>query len=134
MSTVAQRTDSWNTALTIKPGNVDLHISTEQPTGSIPTSLRGTRLLSNGPDGINTETPWYILLMDHGYLRSFAFNDDGSVDVKARFIETESYTVEVEKNDLIVRGFATNPHDQFWKNLPRGIPPKCCQHHHLSMG
>ena len=70
----------------------------------------------------------------HGYLRSFAFNDDGSVDVKARFIETESYNVEAEKNDLIVRGFATNPHDQFWKKSTTRYPQKCCQHHHLPLG
>ena len=111
---------------------MDLHISAEQLTGSVPDSLRGGRLLSNGP-GWNQYGDTFIHPFDgHGYLRSFAFNEDGSVDVKARFIETESYNIESEKNDLIVRGFATNPHDQFWKNLPRGIP-KPSQAHGIPM-
>lgn len=122
MSTVEQRSESWNTALTVKPGNFDLYISPEQMTGEIPAGLRGGRMLSNGP-GWNQYGNIVVHPFDgHGYLRSFAFNKDGSVDIKARFVETESYTIESEKDDLIVRGFATNPHDQFWKNMPRGIP------------
>ena len=122
MSNAKQRSESWNTALTVKPGNIDLHIPVEEITGAVPVGLRGGRLLSNGP-GWNQYGNTFIHPFDgHGYLRSFAFNDDGSMDLKARFIETESYIVEAEKDDLIVRGFATNPHDQFWKNMPRGIP------------
>lgn len=122
MSNVEQRSESWNTALTVKPGNIDIHISTDQMTGSIPTCLRGGRLLSNGPGWTQYGNTFIHPFDGHGYLRSFAFNQDGSVDLKARFIETESYTVEAEEDELIVRGFATNPHDQFWKNMPRGIP------------
>ena len=115
------RLHSWNTALTAKPGDINLHISTENIVGIIPTSIRGGRLLSNGP-GWNQYGDINLHPFDgHGYLRSFfSFNEDGSLSVKARFIETESYLLEKETETFTVRGFATNPHDQSGKTS--GIP------------
>ena len=64
MSNVEQRSDSWNTALTIKPGNMDLHISPEQLTGSIPPAYEVVACSQMDPAGTNTETPSYTPLMD----------------------------------------------------------------------
>jgi all-trans-8'-apo-beta-carotenal 15,15'-oxygenase len=122
MSHDTQRIESWNTALTANPGNIDLHVSTENIVGTIPTSLRGGRLLSNGP-GWNQYGDINLHPFDgHGYLRSFSFNQDGTLSVKARFVETESYVLEKKTDTFTVRGFATNPHDQFWKNIGYTIP------------
>lgn len=122
MSHETQRIKSWNTALTAKPGNFDVHISLSEMTGAIPISLRGGRLLSNGP-GWNQYGDINLHPFDgHGYLRSFSFHQDGTLSVKARFIETASYLLEKETNTFSVRGFATNPHDQFWKNIGYTIP------------
>ena len=122
MSSQTARIQSWNTALTVKPGNFDLHIAEDDIDGAIPESLRGGRLLSNGP-GWNRYGDIRIHPFDgHGYLRAFSFNQDGSLDVRARFIETESYLAEAKDGKFTVRGFATNPHDQFWKNIGYSMP------------
>lgn len=122
MSPTSNRIASWNTALSSKPGNFDLHISIDQITGTVPMEIRTGRLLSNGP-GWNKYDDKVIHPFDgHGYLRSFSFNPDGSVDLKARFVETASYAIESESNTFSVRGFATNPSDKFWENIGYTIP------------
>ena len=122
MSSQTARSESWNTALTVKPGNIDLHIPSHQIDGVIPQSVRGGRLLSNGP-GWNRYGDIRIHPFDgHGYLRGFSFNQDGSIDLRARFIETEAYLAEAQTEELSIRGFATNPHDQFWKNIGYSMP------------
>ena len=122
MSTTPEKQRAWNTALTVKPGNVDLHIPTENIQGEIPLNFHGGSLLSNGP-GWNQYGDINIHPFDgHGYVRSFAFHRDGSVSLKARFVETEAYQRETKDGQLSIRGFATNPHEQFWKNIGYDIP------------
>ena len=114
------RKKAWNKAISIKPGDFDLQISAQEITGKIPVGLRGGRLLSNGP-GWNKYGDKVIHPFDgHGYLRSFLFLEDGSVSCQARFIRTEVYESESQKNEFIHRGFATNPSPYFWKNI--GFP------------
>ncbi len=122
MSTQLDKERSWNAALIAKPGNIDLHIPSKNIQGDIPVQFYGGCLLSNGP-GWNQYGDINIHPFDgHGYLRSFAFEPDGSVSLKARFIETTAYQREREDEQFKIRGFATNPHDQFWKNIGYDIP------------
>ncbi len=120
--TSTNRSESWNAALSANPGEIDRHIPSTEIIGSIPKGLRGGRLLSNGP-GWNQYGDKVIHPFDgHGYVRSFAFNEDGSVDLKARFVHTQSYKAEIADREFSVRGFATNPSDKWWDNIGYSIP------------
>lgn len=115
--TSTSRSQSWNSALSVRPGNLDISISQSEIRGSIPDGLLGGRLLSNGP-GWNTYDNLVVHPFDgHGYIRSYHFNLDGSVDIKARFINTEVYREESVTNSFIYRGLGTNPSEDFWKNI-----------------
>lgn len=116
------RARAWNRALAARPGDLDLHVPASQIRGVIPAGLRGGRLLSNGP-GWNVFGDRVCHPFDgHGYLRRFSLNPDGSVDLRARFIRTEVFVDEERAGGFVHRGFATNGHDLFWKNLGGGTP------------
>lgn len=117
------RARAWNRALAARPGDLDLRVDAAQIRGTIPDGLRGGRLLSNGP-GWNVLGDRVIHPFDgHGYLRRFTLDEDGSVDLNARFIRTQVFVDEEAAGGFVHRGFATNGHDRFWKNLGgAGIP------------
>ncbi|MCP4503402.1 MAG: hypothetical protein GY822_26010 [Deltaproteobacteria bacterium] len=116
------RTRSWNLAMAASPGALDVVIGAGEISGVVPKTLRGGRMLSNGPGwtriGERTAHPFD----GHGYLRSFEFLDDGSLRLRAEFIATPSYLEEVDAGQLVRRGFATNISPHFWKNLGFGKP------------
>jgi all-trans-8'-apo-beta-carotenal 15,15'-oxygenase len=116
------RTKSWNTSLVVRPGDIDLTISTEKIQGKIPLGLRGGRVLSNGPGWTVYDNLTAHPFDGHGYLRTYNFNTDGSLSIKARFIQTEVYKEEAKGKNFIHRGFATNPSEHFWKNIRHTIP------------
>jgi all-trans-8'-apo-beta-carotenal 15,15'-oxygenase len=90
--------------------------------GAVPEALRGGRLLSNGP-GWNVIGGVNVHPFDgHGYVRSFAFQRDGSVRVTARFVQTPSYRAESAAGRLVHRGLATNLDGPFYRNRPGGPP------------
>lgn len=108
---------SWNKAMTATPGELDLTIGRAQIEGAIPGRLYGTRMLSNGP-GWNKIGRSIVHPFDgHGYLRSFSFGDDGSVRLRATFVQTEVYKEEKEAGELTRRGLATNLDKPFWANM-----------------
>lgn len=122
MTTLDTRTQAWNNALSIQAGTIDTRISADQIIGTLPSSLKGGRILSNGP-GWNRYDSGVIHPFDgHGYLRSFEFEEDGSVHCRAQFIETEVYIQEAQSQQFEIRGFATNPSKHFWKNIGFGSP------------
>ena len=115
------RATSWNLAMAATPGDVDHHVPADQVVGEVPESLRGGRFLSNGPGWTKFPNRLAHPFDGHGYLRSYAFNADGSVDLKARFVRTEVYVDEEEAGRFLHKGFATNPTNQFWKNRNTGV-------------
>lgn len=119
-SSLPSRTRAWNNALIASPGALDLDIPAVNIEGTIPKALFGGSLLSNGPGwnvigGVNAHP-----FDGHGYVRRFHFAEDGSVKVRARFIETPSYLAEAKANRLMHRGFATNLDGAFWRNFGFG--------------
>ncbi len=120
LSGLPARAVSWNKALAARPGDIDHHVPSHQVEGEVPASLRGGRLLSNGP-GWNVFGDRIAHPFDgHGYVRSLAFGTDGSVALKARFVRTEVFVSEQAHGSFVHRGLATNAHDPFWKNLRLG--------------
>lgn len=119
-STLTPRVLSWNNALAISPGNLDLEIAAARIEGRVPKELFGGRMLSNGPGwnviGGITAHPFD----GHGYVRAFSFQSDGSVRFKARFVATPSYEAEAKAGHLVHRGFATNLEGPFWRNIGFG--------------
>ena len=59
----------------------------------------------------------------HGYVRRVAFEPDGSVSLRARFVQTPSYLAEAPRGRLVHRGLATNAHT-LWRNIGLGGPPR----------
>ena len=115
-----RRVDAWNRALTAHPGALDLTIRRDRVDGEIPHALRGGRLYANGP-GWNVIGGVNLHPFDgHGYVRSFSFESDGSVALRARFVDTATYRDERRARHLIDRGLGTNPSDSWWKNMRRG--------------
>ncbi|MCO4770804.1 MAG: carotenoid oxygenase family protein [Deltaproteobacteria bacterium] len=119
---VPARTQSWNAAMAASPGPLDLVIAPDAMEGAIPSALHGSRVLSNGPGwtriGDRTAHPFD----GHGYVRSFSLRADGSCHLQAEFVKTPSYIAEADAGHLVHRGFATNAHDAFWKNLKKNVP------------
>jgi len=111
------RTRAWNAAMAASPGPLDLAIPASAITGVVPPALRGGRMLSNGPGwthiGGRTAHPFD----GHGYVRAFAFQDDGGCRLRARFVQTPSYAAERELGQLVHRGLGTNLPPPFWRNL-----------------
>lgn len=119
---LSSRARSWNLAMSASPGDLDLEIPASAIEGSIPSLLRGTRMLSNGP-GWTRIGEWTAHPFDgHGYVRAFSFEADGSCRLRARFVRTPSYVAERESGRMVHRGFATNLEGPFWRNLRFGVP------------
>lgn len=117
------RARSWNEVMMASPGDVDLHVPATDVRGEVPESLRGGRVLSNGPG-------WTLIggrlahpFDGHGYVRSYSFEEDGSVHVRARFVRTPAFEEEERSQRLVYRGIATNRSDRFWQNI-RASPPR----------
>lgn len=115
------RTKSWNAALLAHPGELDLTVERSRISGEVPSGLRGGRLLSNGPGWTKIGDRLAHPFDGHGYLRAFSFEEDGSVRLRARFIQTPAYTSELAAGRLLHRGLGTNPSASFWKNLGGGL-------------
>lgn len=116
------RVRAWNAGLTASPGTLDLDVPAHRVDGAVPDALRGGRLLSNGP-GWNVIGGVTVHPFDgHGYVRSFAFQRNGSVRVTARFVQTPSYRAESAAGRLVHRGLATNLDGPFYRNRPGGPP------------
>lgn len=111
------RAHSWNAALLAKPGELELTVERSRIVGELPRGLVGGRLLSNGPGWTKIGDRLAHPFDGHGYVRAFTFQDDGSVQLRARFVQTPAYKDELAAGRLVHRGLGTNPHAQFWKNL-----------------
>ncbi len=104
------------------PGDIDLRVGAQEIAGVIPAALRGGRLLSNGP-GWSVFGEWNAHPFDgHGYVRAFAFDDDGAVSVRGRYVQTAVYRDERAAGRMVHRGFASNVGPHFWQNLSLGTP------------
>ena len=118
----AERRAAWNAVMTASPGDLDLNISAGEIEGSIPSALRGGRILSNGP-GWTALNGWSAHPFDgHGYVRAFSFLPDGGVALRARFVHTAVYRAEAAAGRMLHRGFASNVGPHFWQNLGYGVP------------
>ncbi|PZR13500.1 MAG: hypothetical protein DI536_12125 [Archangium gephyra] len=115
------RAQSWNAALLAHPGELDLTVARSHIDGDVPHGLRGGRLLSNGPGWTKIGDRLAHPFDGHGYLRAFSFEEDGTVRLRARFIQTPAYTTELAAGRLLHRGLGTNPSANFWKNLGGGL-------------
>lgn len=116
------RQDAWNRCLAARPGDLDLTVPPSAIEGTLPTALRGGRLLSNGP-GWNVVGGVNVHPFDgHGYVRAFAFTDDGGVRLTARFVRTPTFEEEQAAGHLVRRALATNLPGGFWRNLGLGPP------------
>ncbi|MBE2253506.1 MAG: carotenoid oxygenase family protein [Myxococcus sp.] len=118
------RAQAWNQAMSARPGPLDLTVEASRVEGVIPHALRGGRLLSNGPG-------WTLIggrlahpFDGHGYLRAFEFKRDGSVQLRARFVQTPAFQSEDAAQRLTHRGLGTNLGDHFWQNVLRGTGPR----------
>lgn len=116
------RARAWNVAMTAAPGDLDLRIPAGDVVGTIPAGLRGGRLLSNGPGWTHIGERLAHPFDGHGYVRSYAFDEDGGVSLRARFIRTRVFEDEQRAQRIVHRGFATNPSDRFWQNVGYGAP------------
>jgi carotenoid cleavage dioxygenase-like enzyme len=108
--------------MTASPGALDEIIPTSRIRGTIPSRLHSTRMLSNGPGWTRIGSTTAHPFDGHGYLRAFEFQPDGSLRVRARFVETDSFLEEREAGSFVRRGFATNRPGPFWRNLGFGQP------------
>jgi carotenoid cleavage dioxygenase-like enzyme len=120
ISHLSPRARSWHLAMAATPGDLDHHVPADQVVGEVPAGLRGGRFLSNGPGWTAFDSRLAHPFDGHGYVRSYRFNDDGSVDLKARFVRTEVFVDEEEAGTFVHKGLATNPTDRFWKNRNTG--------------
>jgi all-trans-8'-apo-beta-carotenal 15,15'-oxygenase len=109
------RTQSWNAAMTARPGPLDLDLTRVE--GTIPTALRGGRVLSNGPGWTHIGGRLAHPFDGHGYVREFRFTPQGTVKLRARFVRTPAFLSEDAAQKLTHRGLGTNPGKFFWQNL-----------------
>ena len=93
--------------MTASPGNLDIQTPATAVDGSIPPGLFGKSYLLNGPGRLGYGESLAHPFDGHGYLRSFRFHTDGSVSVKARFIETDVFRVEEKAQRIVVPGIGT---------------------------
>ncbi|QRO02052.1 carotenoid oxygenase family protein [Archangium violaceum] len=111
------RARSWNNALLARPGDLDLSIEASRIEGRVPAALTRGRLLSNGPGWTKVGDRLAHPFDGHGYVRAFSFEADGSVRLRARFVDTPTYREELSAGRLVRRGLGTNPSPHFWKNI-----------------
>ncbi len=114
------RARAWNSAMSASPGPLDLVIEPSRIEGVIPRALREGRLLSNGPGWTHIGGRLAHPFDGHGYVRSFEFQPDGSVKLRARFVQTPVYQSEQAAQRITHRGLGTNLGDHFWQNLRPG--------------
>ncbi|MFE8596299.1 carotenoid oxygenase family protein [Archangium violaceum] len=114
---MSARGRAWNAALLAKPGDLDLTIETSRIEGRVPAELTRGRLLSNGPGWTKIGDRLAHPFDGHGYVRAFSFEANGSVRLRARFVETPVYRDEATAGQLVRRGLGTNPSPYFWKNI-----------------
>ncbi len=119
---VSPRAQSFNAAMTAHPGPLDLHLEATRVDGLVPPALYGGRVLSNGPGWTHIGGRLAHPFDGHGYVRAFEFLDDGSVRLRARFVQTPVYRDEAAVNRLVHRGLGTNVGPHFWQNLRFGAP------------
>lgn len=115
------RAQSWNDALLARPGELDLTIEKSRISGALPAALIGSRVLSNGPGWTKIGDRVAHPFDGHGYVRAVSFEADGSVRLRARFVQTPAYQAELAAGHLVHRGLGTNPSPHFWKNLFSGM-------------
>ncbi|MEC7521972.1 MAG: carotenoid oxygenase family protein [Myxococcota bacterium] len=118
----AERERAWNRVMTAAPGDLDLRVPPGAIEGQIPSSLRGGRLLSNGPGWTQIGDRLAHPFDGHGYVRSYGLEPDGGVVLRARFVRTRVLRDEQRAGRLVHRGLATNPDSRFWRNLGGGEP------------
>lgn len=114
------RSRAWNAAMSASPGPLDLTVEASRIDGVVPHALRGGRLLSNGPGWTHIGGRLAHPFDGHGYVRAFEFRPDGSMSLRARFVQTPAYTSEAAAKRLTHRGLGTNLGDHFWQNLKLG--------------
>ncbi len=119
---LAPRARSFNAAMIARPGDLDLHVPASGIRGEVPHALRGGRLLSNGPGWTLIGDRLAHPFDGHGYVRSYAFDADGSVRLRARFVRTAVYEDEARAGRIMHRGLGTNRSDRFWENLRTSVP------------
>lgn len=112
----ADRTLAWNRAMLASPGDLDLQVPASQIDGLLPPDLFGGRLLSNGPGWTRIGQEIAHPFDGHGYVRAFSFSAEG-VQLKARFVRSESYEMERAAGSLQVRGLATDLPGGAWRNI-----------------
>jgi carotenoid cleavage dioxygenase-like enzyme len=118
------RTQAWNTVMSASPGPLDLVVEASRIEGVVPHALRGGRLLSNGPGWTHIGGRLAHPFDGHGYVRAFHFETDGSLRLRARFVQTPAYRSEAVAQRLTHRGLGTNVSDRFWENLFAAREPR----------
>jgi all-trans-8'-apo-beta-carotenal 15,15'-oxygenase len=119
---LSPRSMSFNAAMTAAPGALDLQVERARIDGAIPPALYGSRVLSNGPGWTRIGGRLAHPFDGHGYVREFQFRPDGSVQLRARFVQTPVYRDEAEAKRLVHRGLGTNVGKHFWQNIGFGTP------------
>ncbi|MDP2271650.1 MAG: carotenoid oxygenase family protein [Archangium sp.] len=119
---MSPRARAFNAAMTAHPGALELHVEASRIEGVIPPALRGGRVLSNGPGWLDIGGRLAHPFDGHGYVRSFEFQADGSLKLRARFVDTPVYRDELAAGRLVHRGLGTNVGSHFWQNLGFGAP------------
>lgn len=120
MSAAELRRRAWNAAMTASPGALDVHVEASRVEGAVPRALRGGRMLSNGPGWTSVGGRLAHPFDGHGYLRSLALEEDGSVRLRARFVETEVYREERAAGRLTRRGLGTRVSERLRDNVGFG--------------
>lgn len=108
---------AWNAVMSASPGPLDLVVESSRVEGAVPHALRGGRLLSNGPGWTHIGGRLAHPFDGHGYVRAFEFQADGSLRLRARFVQTPAYRSEASAQRITHRGLGTNVGDHFWQNL-----------------
>ena len=107
------RTRAWNAALSTSPGPLDLTIEASRIEGVIPPALRGGRLLANGPGWTHIGGRLAHPFDGHGYVRAFEFQPDGSMKLRARFVQTPVYRSEEAAQRITHHELGTNLNNHF---------------------
>lgn len=113
------RARAWNRALLASPGRMDLVAHVSSVEGKVPDALFGGRYLVNGPSALKLGGRLAHPFDGHGYVRAFTFLEDGSVDLRARPVDTEAWRAESRADALVYRGLGTLPYPADWRHAGR---------------
>jgi carotenoid cleavage dioxygenase-like enzyme len=105
------RVRAWNRILTASPGDLEHTVHASAIDGRIPDALRGARYLLNGPGRLGYGGDIAHPFDGHGYLRTFSFDEDGGVSVRARFVHTPAFLAEEKAQKLVYPGLGTLPEE-----------------------